>query len=91
MGDPGPAKRCIEIIYNMIYETSSPKVRKAFRRSIAQCYAGESEFTGCRQNQKASDVSFFYYPEKMNGLFSTESLFGHGTYFGHKFKNTNLS
>jgi len=39
MGDPGSAKRSIEIIYNMIYETSSPKVRKAFRRSIAQCYA----------------------------------------------------
>jgi len=70
-------------------------VDEAFRMGnsgfLGESDAGESEFTGCRQNQKASDVSFFYYPEKMNGLFSTESPFGHGTYFGHKFKNTNLS
>ena len=56
MGDPGPAKRCIEIIYNIIYETSSPKVRKAFRRSIAQCYAetmwDDMVQTGCRCNSE---------------------------------------
>ncbi len=40
---------------------------------------------------KASNVSFFSYQEKMNDLFWTESLFGHGTSFGHKFKNTNLT
>ena len=56
MGNHGSAKRCIEIIYNMIYETSSPKVGKAFRRSIAQCYAetmwDDMVRMGCRCNSE---------------------------------------
>ena len=54
MGDPSPAKRCIEIIHTMIFETSSPKVSEAFRRSIARCYAetmwDDMARTGCRCN-----------------------------------------
>ena len=42
---------------------------------LGESDAGDAELTGCRQNQKASNVSFFFYTEKKNDLFWTESFF----------------
>ena len=40
---------------------------------------------GLQTESESFRGKFFFKLEKMNDLFSTESLFGHGTFFGHQF------
>jgi len=48
-------------------------------------FLGESDAgeAGLQTESEGFRVKFFFYPEEMNHLSSTESPFGHGTSFGH--------
>jgi len=52
MGDPVPAKRCIGIISDRAFKTSSPKVRKEFAKTVSNGF-GETMWrdmvlSGCK-------------------------------------------
>jgi len=52
MGDPVPAKRCIRIITDRAFKTSSPKVRKEFAKTVSNGF-GETMWrdmalSGCK-------------------------------------------